>query len=118
MEVLSLGDGGLLSGSCSAETARSNEELGALELARLEEPWTGWGNSNSMPSQLGLVSFWRFLGSLQIDEALLGTGVLFREIQTPSTSIPLSIALIPKGISSFSSWTPTGGCCASSTSGF
>lgn len=31
---------------------------------------------------------------------LVGTGVFDREIQTPSTSTPLSSALIPKGISS------------------
>lgn len=41
--------------------------------------------------------------SLVVDKAglpgLLFAGVLEREIQTPSTSIPLSIALTPKGIS-------------------
>jgi hypothetical protein len=85
--------------------------LGARELLRLE-PWaTGWGSSS-----------WELLKlrgncSLMIELRLLPTGVLVREIQTPSTSIPLWIARMPNGISSLvSSCTWVTGC-ASSISG-
>jgi hypothetical protein len=36
-----------------------------------------------------------------IDERLLPTGVLLLDIHTPSTSMPLSMARIPKGMSFF-----------------
>lgn len=88
----------------SASVAIS-KELGARELLRLD-PCTACGSSSWELFKLS-----GNLISVLIDEALLPTGVLLLEIHTPSTSIPLSIALIPKGISSLVS------CCASSSTG-
>lgn len=92
-----------LVGIRSAPTAIS-KELGALELELLER--TACGSSS-----------WELLwlrGSLKsvTDERLLPTGVLLREIQTPSTSMPLSMARIPNGTSSLVSSR-----CASNISG-
>jgi hypothetical protein len=94
----------------SAETARS-KELGPRELLRLD-PWaTGWGSSSWELLKL------RGSCSLMMEARLLPTGVLVREIQTPSTSMPLWIARMPNGISSLvSSCTWVTGC-ASSISG-
>lgn len=70
----------------SAFTATS-KELGGRELFRLE-PWiVVWGTS----------SCWTPV----IEERLLPTGVLLLDIHTPSISMPLSMARIPKGISFF-----------------
>lgn len=76
----------------SAFTATS-KELGARELLRLE-PWIiAWGRSSCEP----LWDFGRW--TPVIDERLLPTGVLLLDIHTPSTSMPLSMARIPKGMS-------------------
>jgi hypothetical protein len=88
----------------SASVATS-KELGARELLRLE-PCTACGSSSWELFKLS-----GNLISVLIDEALLPTGVLLLDIHTPSTSIPLSMALIPKGISSLVS------CCASGSTG-
>jgi hypothetical protein len=52
-----------------------------------------------------------------IDARLLPTGVLLREIHTPSTSMPLWIARMPKGISSLVSSSTWATGCASIISG-
>jgi hypothetical protein len=83
----------VLVGNRSAETARS-KVLGARELLRLEPCATGWGSSSAELLKL------RGSFSLMIDARLLPTGVLLREIHTPSTSMPLWMARMPKGISS------------------
>jgi hypothetical protein len=83
-----------------------SNELGARELLRLE-PCIACGSSSWELFRLS-----GNLISVLIDEALLPTGVLLLDIHTPSTSIPLSMALIPNGISSLVS------CCASGSTGW
>jgi hypothetical protein len=100
----------VLVGNRSAETARS-KVLGARELLRLEPCATGWGSSSAELLKL------RGSFSLMIDARLLPTGVLLREIHTPSTSMPLWMARMPKGISSLVSSAMCATGCASSISG-
>ena len=99
-----MGDASLLMGSLSAETARSKvEEPAPLEVGRLlYGPVRGCGISRVLIGlELGAEPWPSGLDSA-VEAGLRGTGVLLREIQMPSTWMPLWMARIPKGTSSSS----------------